>query len=140
MGGMEEQKEHGAIETLETCHDNLHTISHCMSHLLEDNCYESCYDQLTSIEKAKLDVGVAYSLASLLYMTLKSQGVPATSHPIKDDLNRIKKYVEKIKEMEQQSTAGSADATSERKVVVNSTAAKRVVSHQIGSTKKAKVK
>jgi exosome complex protein LRP1 len=132
---MEERKDQGAVEAIESCHSNLHTIEDCMNHLLEDNCYERCYDQLASIEKAKLDVGIAYGLASLLYITLKSQGMPATSHPIKDDLNRIKKYVEKIKEVEQQEPPAAKD---ERKVTVNPTAAKRVISHQIGSKKKPK--
>jgi exosome complex protein LRP1 len=134
---MEERKEQGAIDTLESCHSNLNTIEDCMNHLLEDNRYEKCYDQLASIEKAKLDVGVAYGLASLLFITLKSQGMPASDHPIKDDLNRIKKYVAKIKEMEQQQ---QPSATDERKVTVNPTAAKRVISHQIGSKKKTKSK
>lgn len=70
---MEEKGEINGLESIKRCQDNLELIEDCFNDLINDNNYEKSYNKLSIIEKSKLDVGLAYGLASLLYMTLKSQ-------------------------------------------------------------------
>mmetsp|Transcript_19898 Transcript_19898/g.28604 ORF Transcript_19898/g.28604 Transcript_19898/m.28604 type:complete len:129 (+) Transcript_19898:67-453(+) len=120
-----------AIKSIDECKDSLEGITEHVDKL-HDQDFETVQQQLSPLEHAKLNVGVAYSLASLLYISLKAKGVAASDHPVKEDLSRIKKYVEKIKSIEQIDKDG-------RKVAVDSGAARRIVSHQIASNKRMKV-
>lgn len=72
VGKMDERKGTDAMNSIERCHDQLHAIEDCIYQLSDQN-YTQSYEKLSSIEKAKLDVGMAYGLASLLYITLRSQ-------------------------------------------------------------------
>eukprot|EP00112_Aurelia_sp_Birch-Aquarium-sp1_P026099 Seg904.2 transcript_id=Seg904.2/GoldUCD/mRNA.D3Y31 product="Nuclear nucleic acid-binding protein C1D" protein_id=Seg904.2/GoldUCD/D3Y31 len=54
-------------------------------------------DKLEPIEKAKLDLSTTYAMNSLFWIYLVSQGVNATDHPVKGELDRIRKYMSKVK-------------------------------------------
>jgi hypothetical protein len=71
----EERKEKadGAIESIQNCLQSLEPIERCLCEITENASYEKVSEQLSPIEKAKLDVGLAYGLASLLYITLRAQ-------------------------------------------------------------------
>mmetsp|Transcript_7702 Transcript_7702/g.8840 ORF Transcript_7702/g.8840 Transcript_7702/m.8840 type:complete len:173 (-) Transcript_7702:59-577(-) len=51
--------------------------------------------QLTPVENAKLNMAYGYAINSLFYMYLKTQGVSPDEHPVKKDLERIKRYMAK---------------------------------------------
>ncbi|EFA86758.1 hypothetical protein PPL_00563 [Heterostelium album PN500] len=60
-------------------------------------------DELSPVQSAKLNILVAYSLNSLFYsrfyrfsMYLQTQGVSPHSHPVKQELDRIKHYITKL--------------------------------------------
>lgn len=51
--------------------------------------------RLTPTENAKLNMSYSYALNALYYMLLKCQGVSPNDHPVKKDLDRIKRYMAK---------------------------------------------
>lgn len=57
----------------------------------EDTSYDTVVKSVDSIEAAKLDVTLAYGLASLYYILLNSKGQNSSDHPVKEELGRIKK-------------------------------------------------
>ncbi|KAL1875144.1 hypothetical protein VTK73DRAFT_10281 [Phialemonium thermophilum] len=56
--------------------------------------------KLPLLDKAKLYVTVAYALESLLFSSLRLNGVDTKEHPIYTELTRVKQYFEKIKKIE----------------------------------------
>ena len=46
----------------------------------------------------KLNTALAYTLHSLYYILLKSQGKDLSEHPLKQEIERIKEYVGKVQE------------------------------------------
>ncbi|CDS08602.1 hypothetical protein LRAMOSA09963 [Lichtheimia ramosa] len=58
------------------------------------------YGKLPVNEKAKLQVLLSYTINSLFYMYLKTQGVFPQEHPVATELARIRTYIEKIKKAE----------------------------------------
>eukprot|EP01098_Paradermamoeba_levis_P001060 TRINITY_DN11191_c0_g1_i1.p1 TRINITY_DN11191_c0_g1~~TRINITY_DN11191_c0_g1_i1.p1 ORF type:complete len:199 (-),score=59.79 TRINITY_DN11191_c0_g1_i1:115-711(-) len=82
--------------------------------------------QLTPLDEAKLNVITAFAINNLFYMYLKAQGVSTTTHPVKQELERIKLYFKKIREL-----ATGNEPTSRLDV----DAAKRFIQHATGKAK-----
>ncbi|KAH3677152.1 hypothetical protein WICMUC_001907 [Wickerhamomyces mucosus] len=55
------------------------------------------------LDRIKISNNYAYILTSLSFAYLKSIGIDTSKHPIMDDLNRVKSYVARLKEVENQS-------------------------------------
>ncbi|KAM9946739.1 hypothetical protein ACTFIY_002671 [Dictyostelium cf. discoideum] len=87
---------------------------------------------LTPIENAKLNITVAYALNSLFFMYLQTQGVSPHDHPVKTELDRIKPYILKLKNL----TNENSNNTEENKPKVDSEAVKRMISNTLSSNKK----
>lgn len=86
------------------------------------------------IENAKLNVGLAYTLASLYYISLRLKGISTKEHPIQKDINRIKLNAAEINK------ASSENESSLKKTTVNVEASKRVISHELKSNNNKKKK
>lgn len=84
------------------------------------------------IENAKLNVGLAYTLASLYYISLRLKGISTKEHPIQNDINRIKLNAAEINKASVESESIS------KKTSVNVEASKRVISHELKSNIKKK--
>ena len=56
--------------------------------------------QLSHKENAKLHVTLGYAINALYFMFLKTQGVAPMEHPVKEELARIRGYIQKVQEME----------------------------------------
>jgi len=61
------------------------------------------------IQKAKLELMAIFSANSLHWMYLCTRGESPTEHPILDELTRIKKYMDRLKELEDRSKAPKLD-------------------------------
>merc|ERR1712189_9986 len=83
--------------------------------------------KLEPIEKAKLDLTATYAINSLFWIYLVTQGVNAAYHPIKDELERVKKYMGKIKDTEEKVKGAS--------VKLNKPAAKRFIASALWTPK-----
>ena len=86
----------------------------------------SAEDTLAPLEHAKLCATVAYSISSLFYMFLQTQGVAPAEHPIAKELARVQAYFAKIQGAEGPSTAAAAasPSTAEAAAAVDGEAAR----------------
>jgi exosome complex protein LRP1 len=85
---------------------------------------------LSPLESARLHLMVAYTINTLFYMYLKTQGIAATNHPVMEELERVKTYIQKVKEVTKEAEA-EAEA-SKRQLSLNVSAAQRFIAHALG--------
>lgn len=84
-----------------------------------DHPIDSCLESLTAAEAAKLQVSLAYTLASIFYVLIKVSGSDTVAdRDISSEINRIKQYVLKLN-------------NTERKTTVNVQATKRTIAHHL---------
>ncbi|KAL6871307.1 hypothetical protein J3F83DRAFT_734971 [Trichoderma novae-zelandiae] len=83
--------------------------------------------QLPLLERAKLFSLAAYAIESLLFSSLKIQGVEAQEHAVFAELKRIQQYFAKIKAVE--------EPVGQRKLVVNQEAATRILKADLSDNK-----
>lgn len=84
-------------ESLETFHEALGKVEDTFKPLLETSV-DDLKEKMNPLQSAKLDLVVAYSINSMFWMYLTTQGVNPRQHPVKSELDRIKKYMGKVKE------------------------------------------
>ncbi|XP_034407548.1 nuclear nucleic acid-binding protein C1D [Cyclopterus lumpus] len=65
--------------------------------------------KLDPLDQAKLDLMSAYTLNSLFWMYLVTQGVNPREHGIKQELERIRTYMNKVKEITDRKKAARLD-------------------------------
>lgn len=65
--------------------------------------------KLEPLEQAKLDLMSVYALNSLFWMYLVTQGVNPKDHAIKQELERIRAYMNKVKEITDRKKAARLD-------------------------------
>ncbi|KAK1791450.1 hypothetical protein P4O66_013465 [Electrophorus voltai] len=65
--------------------------------------------KLDPLEQAKLDLMSAYTINSLFWMYLVTQGVNPKEHGIKQELERIRTYMNRVKEMADKKKAARLD-------------------------------
>jgi hypothetical protein len=56
--------------------------------------------ELSDLESSKLHTALGFAISSLYFVALNLQGKDASSHPIVDDITRIKAMVQKINQIE----------------------------------------
>mmetsp|Transcript_4299 Transcript_4299/g.6363 ORF Transcript_4299/g.6363 Transcript_4299/m.6363 type:complete len:175 (+) Transcript_4299:154-678(+) len=81
--------------------------------------------KLKATEKAKLNLVYSYTLNSLFYMYLKIQGVSPQNHPVRRELDRVKRQMVKTVKLEKQLESKSAKNESESKGDVSESPVKR---------------
>ncbi|KAK4208694.1 Sas10/Utp3/C1D family-domain-containing protein [Rhypophila decipiens] len=86
--------------------------------------------RLPLLDKAKLNVLVAYAIESVLFSSLRLNGVDAKNHVIFTELTRVRQYVEKIKKVE--------TPAPERENTLNTEAAIRVLRSDLADNKEVK--
>ncbi|NP_001007060.1 nuclear nucleic acid-binding protein C1D [Danio rerio] len=75
--------------------------------------------KLDPLEQAKLDLMSAYALNSMFWMYLVTQGVNPKDHPIKQELERIRTYMNKVKEITDRRKAAHIDKEAASRFVRN---------------------
>lgn len=76
--------------------ENVDDLETALAPLLQ-RALSSSTSKLPLLDKAKLYVLATYSLESLLFSALRLNGVDAKTHPVFQELNRVKEYFAKIK-------------------------------------------
>ncbi|KAI5479786.1 exosome complex protein LRP1 [Pseudohyphozyma bogoriensis] len=89
---------------------------------------------LDPLEKAKLQVMVAYVVHDLIYVSLKTSGVEPSTHPVMQELDRLKTYFDKLAYATNKSS-GVASGSSGPRPKLDTAAASRFISAAIGSQK-----
>lgn len=106
--------------TLQSILQQLATTKTLLDHM-ESHPLESCIDNLSHSESAKLQVSLAYTLASLYYVLMKATGKDITAdRDISSEISRIKQYVVKL----------NTQANS-RKTTLNVPGTKRTIAHHL---------
>ncbi|KAK1837680.1 exosome-associated family protein [Colletotrichum chrysophilum] len=77
--------------------------------------------ELPLLDKAKMFALTAYAIESLLFSSLRLQGVDAKDHNVMTELKRVQQYFAKIKQVEE------AQNPSQRTMTVNTEAATRIL-------------
>ncbi|KAM6916171.1 nuclear nucleic acid-binding protein C1D [Xenentodon cancila] len=75
--------------------------------------------QLDPLDQAKLDLMSAYTLNSLFWMYLVTQGINPREHGIKQELERIRTYMNRVKEITDKKKAGRLDKGAASRFVRN---------------------
>ena len=124
--------EAGVPEDIATAVGNFETavtgIEVLVGRLLAAPWKELCAN-LPPLEVARVHLMVAYTVNTLFYMYLKTQGVAAASHPVRDELERVKAYIRKVKEVSQANDQRTEDE--QRQVTLNAAAAQRFITHSL---------
>ncbi|XP_031557976.1 nuclear nucleic acid-binding protein C1D-like isoform X2 [Actinia tenebrosa] len=84
-------------DALESFHEALGKVDDTFKPLLETSI-EDIKEKLEPLECAKLDLVLAYAINSMFWMYLITQGINPKEHPVRQELDRIKKYMGKVKE------------------------------------------
>lgn len=75
--------------------------------------------KLDPLDQAKLDLMSAYTLNSLFWMYLVTQGVNPREHGIKQELERIRTYMNRVKEITDKKNAARLDKGAASRFVRN---------------------
>ncbi|KZT08565.1 uncharacterized protein LAESUDRAFT_648791 [Laetiporus sulphureus 93-53] len=81
---------------------------------------------LERIQQAKLQVALPYLVYDLIFIYLKTKGVEPKTHPVVEELARIRQYFDKIKD---------AENPAKRTTEVDKAAANRFIKHAIAQVK-----
>lgn len=73
--------------------------------------------KLNTLDKAKLDLVAAYSINSLFWMYLNVCGVNPKDHGIKQELERIRSYMNRVKEIQDKEKAPKLDVKASKRFV-----------------------
>ncbi|XP_013917957.1 PREDICTED: nuclear nucleic acid-binding protein C1D isoform X1 [Thamnophis sirtalis] len=65
--------------------------------------------KLDPLEQAKVDLVSAYTLNSMFWVYLATQGINPKEHPVKQELERIRTYMNKVREIEEKKKAARLD-------------------------------
>ncbi|NWW90056.1 C1D protein, partial [Rhynochetos jubatus] len=75
--------------------------------------------KLEPLEQAKLDLVSVYTLNSMFWVYLATQGINPKEHPVKQELERIRMYMNKIKEIADKKKASKLDKGAASRFVRN---------------------
>ncbi|XP_078001140.1 nuclear nucleic acid-binding protein C1D-like [Glandiceps talaboti] len=81
------------------------------------------------LDKAKLDLVAAYAINSMFWMYLTTQGINPKDHPIKQELDRIRNYMNRVKQIVDKKKA----------VRLDKGAASRFIKHALSDVSKDEV-
>ena len=100
------------VEAVSRFGESLQSIEELVGHLQAQPWSQICGPNLAPLDSARLHLMIAYTVNALFWMYLRTQGCDAHSHPVRAELERVKKALRKVKEAEERAAA-SAAASSE---------------------------
>ena len=106
---------------------NIDDLEEALAPLLQ-TALSASTSKLPLLDKAKLYVLATYAIESILFSALRLNGVDAKSHPVFQELTRVKEYFEKIKKAE--------NAGVKRNTTVDKDAAGRFIKHGLAGNEK----
>jgi exosome complex protein LRP1 len=72
--------------------------------LLKDACEKDVYEKLDIGDRVKYDLFLSYSLNSLFWLYLRTQGVDPSNHAVKSEIDRVREYNAKAKQVQDRRT------------------------------------
>ncbi|KAJ6247198.1 sun-cor steroid hormone receptor co-repressor [Anaeramoeba flamelloides] len=86
------------LESLQNFESSLNECEKTLQPILSHSLTEIS-STLNPLEQAKLNMSLAYTINSLYFMYLKTQGIDPKNHPVKKEIERVKMYIKKIKDI-----------------------------------------
>ncbi|KAI3362787.1 hypothetical protein L3Q82_001841 [Scortum barcoo] len=126
---------HEIDEQLTGFHSSVSSVRNMLDKLMSMPRNE-LLQKLDPLDQAKLDLMSAYTLNSLFWMYLVTQGVNPREHGIKQELERIRTYMNKVKEITDKKKAARLDKGAASRFLRNAL----YDPDEKGSTKKASKK
>lgn len=77
------------------------------------------HSQMSSLDKAKLDLLGAYAVNSLFWVYLKINGEETKDHAIHEEINRVKSYMSRVHEVEDKAKAPRLDKSATKRFIRN---------------------
>ncbi|NXR71907.1 C1D protein, partial [Pycnonotus jocosus] len=75
--------------------------------------------KVNPLEQAKLDLVSVYTLNSMFWVYLATQGINPKEHPVKQELERIRTYMNKVKDITDKKKASKLDKGAASRFVKN---------------------
>lgn len=88
--------------------DNLEDLEELLQPITTTRTIANTATSLPVADKARLYVLTTYALESLLFSYLRLAGAEVKDHPIRQELSRVRNYVQKIKEAQEAPPPGMA--------------------------------
>jgi exosome complex protein LRP1 len=83
---------------------NFHDSVNRIGDLLQTACEKDVYEKLNIDDRIKYDLLLSYSLNSLFWLYLRTQGVDPSKHAVKSEIDRIREYFAKTKQVQDRRT------------------------------------
>ncbi|CAC5401713.1 C1D [Mytilus coruscus] len=77
-------------------------------------------EKMTPLDKAKLDLTGAYTINSLFWMYLNVCGINPKEHAVKQELDRIRSYMNRVKDIQDKAKAPKLDKGAAKRFVKSS--------------------
>ncbi|CAH1790895.1 unnamed protein product, partial [Owenia fusiformis] len=103
-------------DRLTSFHDSLNKVEATLNTLISRPLNE-IQSELSALDSAKLDLTAAYSINALFWMYLNTLGVNPKEHGIKRELDRVKAYMVRVKEVTDKLNAPKIDAPAAKRFV-----------------------
>ncbi|XP_073409886.1 nuclear nucleic acid-binding protein C1D [Dendrobates tinctorius] len=95
-------------EYLAAFNDSVSTVDEMLNKMMSVPRSE-LLQKIDPLEQAKLDLVSAYTLNSLFWVYLTTQGINPKEHAVKDELERIRSYMNRVKEITDRKKAARLD-------------------------------
>jgi exosome complex protein LRP1 len=83
---------------------NFHDSVNRIADLLQTACENDIYEKLDIDDRIKYDLLMSYSLNSLFWLYLRTQGVEPSKHDVKSEIDRVREYFAKSKQVQDRRT------------------------------------
>ena len=87
---------------------------------------------LVDADRAKLLSTLAYTLASLSWVSLRASGSNVSAHPVKQEIERVKAYMSRVGKL-----SDSLQVQDHPSIKLDKDAAHRIITHNVGSKRGA---
>jgi hypothetical protein len=85
-------------------------IEPLVQQILSQPWSRTCTSETSPLDSARLHLTVAYTVNSLYWMLLRTRGATVQNHPVRAELERIKKCLRKVKDAETRAATATATA------------------------------
>ena len=104
---MDEEEDQAAVENFSTSLDD---VEEKIKRLQSIPWAQICGPDTPPLDSARLHLMVAYAVNALFWMYLRTRGEKVINHPVKAELERVKRALRKVKEAEAKQAAADAEA------------------------------
>lgn len=86
---------------------------------LDSTSYTTVHENLSPLDQARFDLTATYTLNSLMWAYLRTRGVDPKQTPLKNELERVKSYMDKLKSVADRQNAAKLDKQATTRLMRN---------------------